>query len=150
MSDPVAFVVWADPVAKGRPRFGRGRTHTPKKTRDYEARVAEIARREMGARPPFSDAVRLAVTACFQPPQSWPSWKRMAALSGAVGHTGRPDLDNIAKAVSDALDGIVYDDDGQVIELRTKKKYAYRSCVEIKITPLDVHAANSVRREDVT
>ena len=149
MTEAVVFIVWADPVAKGRPRFGRGRTYTPKKTRDYEEKVAEIARREMGASPPFADAVRLDVTACFPPPQSWPSWKRMAALSGAVGHTGRPDLDNIAKAVSDALNGIVYQDDGQVIEMRFCKKYAHRPAVEVKVTPLPAHAAATVAKEDV-
>tara|TARA_Y100000310_G_scaffold17946_1_gene17713 strand:+ start:187 stop:669 length:483 start_codon:yes stop_codon:yes gene_type:complete len=148
--DPVAFIVWTTPIAKARPRFAKGRTYTPRRTKIYEAKVAEIARREMGTRPPFTDAVRLDITACFAPPVSWPEWKRTAACVGTVGHTGRPDIDNIAKAVSDALDGIVYDDDGQIIEMRTRKKYAYRSCVEIKITPLDAHAANSVCRDDVT
>ena len=47
MSDAVVFIIWSEPVAKGRPRFAKGRTYTPKKTKQYEDRVAEIARREM-------------------------------------------------------------------------------------------------------
>jgi Holliday junction resolvase RusA-like endonuclease len=149
MTDPVAFIVWTTPIAKGRPRLSKGRTYTPRRTKIYEAKVAEIARREMGQRPPFTGAVRLDITAYFAPPISWPEWKRTSACIGLIGPTGRPDIDNLAKAVSDALNGIVYQDDGQVIELRTKKRYVYRPCVKIKITPLDAHAANSVCREDV-
>jgi Holliday junction resolvase RusA-like endonuclease len=38
-------------------------------------------------------------------------------------HTKRPDLDNIVKAVKDALRGIVYRDDAQIIELLARKQY---------------------------
>ena len=38
----------------------------------------------------------------------------------------RPDLDNVAKQVLDALNGVVWDDDSQVCDLRIRKRYAAR------------------------
>lgn len=35
---------------------------------------------------------------------------------------GRPDLDNLVKAVKDAMTGVVYRDDSQIVELLAKKK----------------------------
>ena len=149
MSDAVVFIIWSEPVAKGRPRFAKGRTYTPKKTKQYEDRVAEIASREMQSKPPLGGAVKMEVIACFRVPHSWPSWKRLAAQAGLLGHTHRPDLDNIGKAVSDALNGIVYEDDCQITEMDIKKLYGYRDCVQVKVTPLKIHAAKNVTKEDV-
>jgi Holliday junction resolvase RusA-like endonuclease len=38
-------------------------------------------------------------------------------------HTTRPDADNCAKAVKDALRGVVYRDDSQIVELFVSKGY---------------------------
>ena len=149
MRDPVVFIIWSEPVAKGRPRFSRRRTYTPKKTKQYEDRVAEIARREMQSKPPLGGAVRMEVIACFRVPPSWPRWKRLAAQAGLLGHTHRPDLDNLGKAISDALNGIVYEDDSQITEMDIKKSYGYRDCVQVKITPLKIHAAKNIAKEDL-
>ena len=39
----------------------------------------------------------------------------------------RPDLDNLAKAVLDALEGLAYDNDSQVIALDLRKLYPGKS-----------------------
>jgi Holliday junction resolvase RusA-like endonuclease len=62
------------------------------------------------------------ILAQFEIPKSWPKWKRDAALLG-IYTPGRPDIDNVAKAVLDAFNGIVYKDDAQVYELTVKKIY---------------------------
>ena len=49
--------------------------------------------------------------------------------------TGRPDVDNYAKAVMDALNGIAYNDDSQVACLTSRKQYAAAHGVLIQITP---------------
>jgi Holliday junction resolvase RusA-like endonuclease len=43
----------------------------------------------------------------------------------------KPDLDNVAKAVLDAINGIVYVDDAQVINLVATKRYATDPRVEV-------------------
>ena len=147
--DAIVFIIYAEPTAKGRPRFSRGRTYTPRRTKKYEERVAEIARKEMGDKPPVKGAIKMTVSAYFQVPSSWPNWKQQAAQTGLLGHTHRPDLDNLGKSISDALNGIVYEDDSQIVEMNIKKGYAYRNLIEVEIMPLRLHSANQVQRDDV-
>ena len=49
--------------------------------------------------------------------------KRTAAFAGEIFPTKRPDDDNICKLCADALNGIGYHDDAQIVDLRIIKKY---------------------------
>lgn len=42
---------------------------------------------------------------------------------GAIPHTGRPDVDNLTKAIFDALNGVAWKDDGQVSMTTMCKHY---------------------------
>ena len=58
-------------------------------------------------------------------------------LSGQIRHTKRPDIDNISKIVMDALNGIAWHDDSQVISILARKQYAEEAGVDVVITGLD-------------
>ena len=45
----------------------------------------------------------------------------------------KPDVDNIAKAVLDALNGVIWVDDKQVVELTVKKYYGTSNEIQIEI-----------------
>ena len=124
LAQALHVVVDGQPVGKGRPRFSKGRTYTPIKTKNYEHLVGEAARLEMRFQgiDLTEQPVKLHILAQFEIPKSWPKWKRQAALLG-IYTPGRPDIDNVAKAVLDAFNGIVYKDDSQVYELTVKKIY---------------------------
>ena len=101
------------PVAKGRPRFSRfGGAYTPQKTREFEAAVREAAKAYCDK--PIEGPVHLSVVFLFDRP------KTVKRLS----HTVKPDLDNLLKGVSDALNGIWFHDDAQIIQVMLKKAYA--------------------------
>jgi len=68
--------------------------------------------------------VRLEVYAYWPVPKSWPRWKREAALAGKLPHTGRGDADNVLKLVADALQGMAYQNDHQVFDMRAVKLYS--------------------------
>ncbi len=51
-------------------------------------------------------------------------------------HTKRPDIDNLAKAVKDALRGIIYADDSQIVEAHLYKQYGGPG-VKIEIKTLE-------------
>jgi Holliday junction resolvase RusA-like endonuclease len=151
----IEIVVTGEPVAKGRGRAVRtsGRTQrsraapgrrgravrtsggvrvvTPPKTRRWEQDARLMARQRMGDAPPLAGPLRAEVIAVFVPPASWPGWKREAALQGLVAHTCKPDADNIAKAAKDALNGVVWGDDAQVVTLAASKMYGHRAEVRI-------------------
>lgn len=125
--DSFYFSVPGVPKGKGRPRFtGRGRAYTPKATRDYERAVREAALEQARImqflKYPPKTALRVSVIAWFPVPVSWPKWKREAAAAGDIYPTGKPDADNILK-VLDALNGVLWHDDAQIVEAVGRKRY---------------------------
>lgn len=122
----VTFWVEGVPVAKGRARIttrgGSPRAYTPARTRDYEARVREAAVAAMAGAPPFSGPLAARIDASWPALQSGPKALRSAAP------TSRPDADNVAKAILDALNGVVYRDDAQVVRLTVNKHRVIGAC----------------------
>jgi Holliday junction resolvase RusA-like endonuclease len=127
LREAVVVELLGEPKGKGRPRFVRatGRTYTPQRTASYEACLRHEAALAMAGRPPLAGAVRVAVAAYFGVPQSWPQKKRAAALAGSLRPTTKPDWENVAKML-DALNGVVWIDDKQVVSGLIEKHYSDR------------------------
>lgn len=130
------FVVPGQPYGKGRPRASsRGgfvRMYTPATTLAYEAEIARLAEMARGDWPVLATPMSLRVIAHHAIPVSWPKRKQLQALNGEV-IPGKPDLDNVAKAVLDALNGVIYEDDKQVIRLVAEKRYSVEPRVEVYV-----------------
>lgn len=129
------FTVFGEPQGKARPRFTRmGRAYTPKKTADYEKYIQEVF---MDCYPrwskPLETDLKMTVIALFEPAESYSKRKKADCLEGLIRPHKKPDLDNIAKVVLDALNGLVYVDDKQVTDLRVRKRYDTVARVEIRI-----------------
>jgi Holliday junction resolvase RusA-like endonuclease len=126
-----------EPMGKERPRKGKnGHFYTPAKTRAYEASLQWAARLEMKSKKPLSGAVKASVTAILPVPVSWPAEKRAEALLGLLRPTGRPDGDNLIKAAFDALNGLVWNDDAQVVEARVSKVYGKNPGIRIEVAAI--------------
>jgi Holliday junction resolvase RusA-like endonuclease len=109
--------------------------YTPAQTRQYQAALALAAK--VAARGRLLDgALKLTVTAFMGVPASWSKKKRDAALAGVVRPTGKPDFDNLAKQV-DALKGIVWHDDAQVVDARVIKIYGEEPMLKIEVQAAD-------------
>ena len=67
--------------------------------------------------------MRIEARAVFIIPKSWPKAKKQAAMIGEIQHTGKPDADNVLKTVGDALNGIVWKDDSQIVSASINKRY---------------------------
>jgi len=118
------FSVPGAPVSKARPRVTKaGHAFTPKKTRNYEALVKMCAAQAMKGKRPTDGPVAMEIVAVFPRPVTWPKWKQQLADIGEIAHTKKPDEDNIGKSVSDALNGVVYLDDAQVVRKEVVKKF---------------------------
>lgn len=124
----VAFVVPGAAVGKGRPKFARRgafvTAYSDKKTVSYENLVRIYASEAVGNRPPLDGPVRLTLKISVLPPASWSKKKTSDALLGLVRPTTKPDIDNIMKAICDAMNEIVYVDDKQVCDVWVSKHYA--------------------------
>ena len=125
--EPVTISLAGPPQGKGRARaFLRGghiSHYTPEKTRTYEGMIRTAAMEAMGPRHPFDQPIEIVLRAVCEIPASWSAKKRQRALTGELKPTGRPDLDNVAKAFTDALNGVVYRDDALIVRATLEKRY---------------------------
>lgn len=92
----VSFTVGGEPVPKGRPRLGQGRTYTPKRTLAAEKKVKAA----------FEAAAPGWVV---EPDLTYGALIEFRTGSGSV-----VDIDNATKLIMDALNKVFYEDDIQV------------------------------------
>ena len=138
MSEPfVTIRLDGPPRGKGRPRFGRRgdfvAVWTDKKTADYEVRLEAAGIDAMYPNKPHLGALSVRIEAGMLIPASWSQKKRQAALAGDLNPTGKPDFDNLAKCVGDALNKIVWRDDSQIIVCAFRKFYAAEPGLTISV-----------------
>ena len=124
--DEIAFTVFGEPCAKSRPRVTKsGHAYMPEKTVAYENLVKLTYMNEVGRPLPYGEQaqVHVEILACMSIPKSTPKKKRELMLLGFIRPTKKPDLDNIIKAVCDALNGLAFRDDSCVTSLKAIKKW---------------------------
>jgi Holliday junction resolvase RusA-like endonuclease len=132
----VTIVVEGTPVAKGRPVFGRGHVYTPAATRKFETDAGWMARAAMKGRPPLQGPLSMDLLINLGAPASWPAKCKAAALTGLVMPTGRPDRDNLQKAICDAFRRIVFLDDAQIVTSHARKRFGATPKLVATVSPL--------------
>lgn len=152
----VVFSVPGQPVAKGRARSAavmrngkpllvNGRPvvkhHTPEKTVVFENLVKMAATQAMAGLPPIQGPVELWLDINLQIPVSWSKKRQRDAAAGLVAATKKPDSSNVQKAVEDGMNGVVYVDDSQIVEIRISKRYSTSPCVQVSVEQLPLQAA---------
>lgn len=96
----VPLVVWipVNPVPKGRPRFANGVTYTDKKTKEAEETIQWWLRKHKAKR--LEGPVKIE-------------------LHFHRADRRRADIDNLQKTILDAMNGICFKDDSQIVELHS-------------------------------
>jgi Holliday junction resolvase RusA-like endonuclease len=110
----ISFKIPGKPIPKGRPRFARGKVHTPTRTRDYEKLVKALALKARGTTKPFTGPVGVVVLIGQDETHVEIRPVGVAAVPKAKI---RGDIDNIAKSLMDGLNRVIYKDDRQVVSL---------------------------------
>lgn len=135
----ISFTVEGTPLGKGRPRYVRTQkgimTYTPEQTVNYEnlVKLSYIN----GAGPVKLEGPLQVTIECYFPvPASTSRKKRDQMLRGEIRHTKKPDCDNLAKSILDALNGVAYDDDKQICRLDVFKNYGDRAGAVVTIEEL--------------
>lgn len=135
------FTVNALPQGKARARTATnkytGKTHsyTPKKTQNYEDLV-RWSYKAAGGEYLGEVPIKLYILAIYQIPTSWSKKKKQQAINGEILPCVKPDGDNCAKAVMDALNGVCWLDDKQVVDLHIEKIYGTAPRLEITVLPM--------------
>ena len=135
----VRFTVPGQPKGKARARTvrrggGKSFSYTPEGTVLYENLIKTCYLQDAG-HVLFNDGQPLAVsiTAFYEVPKSYSKKKKQEMLDGQLYPTKKPDIDNIAKCVLDALNKLAYRDDTQVVRLHMEKHYDQVPRVEVEI-----------------
>lgn len=115
------YFIPCEPLPQPRPRFRVSRSRvfcwTPKRNTDFRAVMADFLKSKGIVA--LDGPLRVIVEINLVPGPLKRKWR---GGHGPVPHFCRPDLDNYVKAVLDALNGVAWNDDGQVSELVARKQ----------------------------
>lgn len=135
----VRFTVPGQPKGKARARTvrrggGKSFSYTPEGTILYENLIKTCYLQDAG-HVLFNDGqpLEVSITAFYEVPKSYSKKKKQEMLDGQLYPTKKPDIDNIAKCVLDALNKLAYRDDTQVVRLHMEKHYDQVPRVEVEI-----------------
>lgn len=146
MPADIEFHVPGKPEGKGRPRAGKSfgghaRLYTPEKTVAYEGLIAFAGQQAMAGRTLLLGPVFVHMEITLPVPNSWSNKRKALALAGSIYPTTKPDIDNVEKAIFDGLNGIVWRDDVQVVDVVKRKTYGEVPGVLVRISPLEGEGA---------
>lgn len=133
------IVLIGEPIPKKRPRFstraGFVQTYDAQKT-EKEITIMQLKQQlaQIRVLKPLESQISIEMTFHTPQPKFW-SLKRKEREFGKY-NPKRPDIDNYCKFYLDAMNKIVYKDDGQVVRLYAQKVYAYDPRTEISFTPI--------------
>ena len=140
MSEQIHITIPGVPQSKARPRFAtknnRVFAYTNERTASYESFIKLTYQQHYRGKQPLTGALCANITAYFPIPKSATKKAHESMLAGETQHTKKPDCDNIAKICLDALNGIAYHDDSQVIKLKVEKLYSDEPRAEIILKEL--------------
>lgn len=123
--EEVHFIIPGKPIGKGRPRFTRtGHCWTPDKTVAYERDIKMAYWSTYGHSKYEADkALAVDIVLYYPRPKSMAKHKRLMAQKGVLRPTVKPDVDNVIKAILDALNGVAFADDRQIVQVECEKWY---------------------------
>jgi Holliday junction resolvase RusA-like endonuclease len=144
----IAFSIPGEPKGKDRPRaipriierdgepVAVVSMHTPPATVTAEKAIRELFMRKFPDHQRWSGAVLIRFTAIFETPKSFNNTLQAAAKTGGLYCIKKPDKDNIEKLIADALNGIAWHDDAQVMGGGIKR-YGSPARVDVVLECLD-------------
>lgn len=132
------FKVEGKPQGKARARtfynkkLGRMQSITPEQTKSYEDLI-RWSYTAAGGKYLGETTLQVNIQAYYPIPKSFSKAKTNDAVTQKLRPTTKPDCDNIIKVVLDALNGVAYYDDKQVICVSCNKYYGETGCLQISI-----------------
>ena len=129
-----------EPVEQARPRatrMGRGiRLYDPKKVSVYKKQLAMMCKFQY-KQAPLTGPLMVELNFFRHIQSSISKKERALRLSGSHRPVVKPDTDNYIKSTLDGLNGLLWEDDNQIVDLVAHKYYSDKPRVEIEVTKLD-------------
>lgn len=133
----VDFTIDEAPAGKKRPKFstvnGYVRTYTPADTLDNELYVRACYIQRTREKFPPKTPLRVNICCWYPMPKSTSKKKAAKMAAGEIIPVVKPDLDNVAKLILDALNGLAWEDDNQIARLEISKVYGEEPHTDVHI-----------------
>ena len=129
------FLVPGPITGKARPRMNTrtGKAYTPSKTKNYEYEIKQWFINKYPNFKTLETRLKIQIIAYYDIPKSTTKKQAEKMERQIISPTKKPDIDNIAKIVLDALNKLAYKDDTQVTKLELEKVYADQAKLYISI-----------------
>lgn len=128
-----------EPMAQSRPRFARRGSgviaYEKKEMRTWRVECSKLIEEAFGKKELIEGPLKIDATFYIQPPKYISSKAKLKKKSAAeeIFCSKKPDIDNYLKALLDSMTGIIFRDDGQVVECRARKLYSLKPRIEFII-----------------
>ena len=138
-TDQLFFNFDIEPVPQLRPRVssrgGYVRVYDPPKVKQFKSLLRSLAVHQY-ARPPLLGPLSVSLT-FYRPVQSSISkTERERRLSNESKPVVKPDTDNYIKSTLDALNGILWHDDSQIVKISGEKRYSDNPRITVSVKPV--------------
>ena len=122
-------------TGKGRPRVNTTTAiaYTPAKTKEYEELVKQYFIIKYRRINPLEGRIKINITTYFSVPKNTSKKQEENMLNNTISPTKKPDIDNIAKIILDALNKLAFKDDNQITKLEIEKKYGTEEKISVKV-----------------
>jgi crossover junction endodeoxyribonuclease RusA len=142
MSDRVSFICYSRAAPQGSKTYiGNGRMkESSARVKPFRSDLRDVALEATPVDWDLGLEYHLRVDFHFRRPPSHLTGKGALTKSAPLFPTGRNigDTDKLLRSCCDALTGVTWYDDSQVVDISAKKRYSSRDQVIITITPVHV------------
>jgi Holliday junction resolvase RusA-like endonuclease len=130
----IQFHVPGNPLPKQSFKKSKKGGYTPKRIKEWEETVAWTAKAAMGQQELLQGKLQ----------QELLQGKLKCDLVFVRDNRRRVDVNNLSKPVTDAMNGVVYDDDSQIVDQWTRKFYSKENPgLTVKVYPVDENIGGS-------
>ena len=113
-----------EPKPAPRPRFSRyGGAYMPKEFQEYKAQIADEASIVMAGNAPLEGALKTDI--------------KFFCRTKKITSRKAGDVDNLAKSVLDALNGVIWKDDSQIVQCSLAKFHSETPCIMVEVETLN-------------
>lgn len=137
-TDQLFFTFDIEPTPQLRARVSSRpyvRVYDPPKVANFKRILRSLAVNQY-SRPPLLGALSVSLTFYRPVQKSISQSERERRLSNESKPVVKPDTDNYIKATLDALNGVLWHDDAQIVKIEAEKKYSDHPKITVSVKPV--------------
>lgn len=139
VTDQLFFTFEIEPVPQLRPRVssrgGYVKVYDPPKVKNFKNLLRSLAVHQY-SRPPLLGPLSVSLTFYRPVQKSISQSERERRLSNKSKPVVKPDTDNYIKATLDALNGVLWHDDSQIVKITGEKRYSDHPKITVSVKPV--------------